>query len=109
MDSSIIPAILTYPPKGIQPIPHSVSPICFLNNENLDLILQKGPFDTPIGIEIKSAEAPTAGEVSSLYNLRKENSNARLVVLCRCKEAYTDGGIEFLPYSTGIEQLLTRT
>ena len=35
MLSSIIPAILTYPPRGNQPIPHSVSPIFFLNNEKL--------------------------------------------------------------------------
>ena len=33
MLSSIIPEILTYPPSGNQPIPHSVSPIFFLNNE----------------------------------------------------------------------------
>ena len=35
MLSSIIPAILQYPPNGNQPIPQTVSPIFFLNNENL--------------------------------------------------------------------------
>ena len=32
--SSTIPEIFTYPPSGSAPIPYSVSPIFFLNNEN---------------------------------------------------------------------------
>lgn len=75
-------------------------------NQEIDIILQKGPFSAPIGIEIKSSEAPTAKDVSSLYNLKNESSNARLVVLCRCKEPYVDEGIEFLPYRSGIEQII---
>jgi hypothetical protein len=35
MLSSIIPDILTYPPKGNQPMPYTVSPIFFLKRENL--------------------------------------------------------------------------
>jgi hypothetical protein len=33
--SSIIPEILTYPPRGNQPIPYSVSPIFFFRREYL--------------------------------------------------------------------------
>ena len=37
IDSSTIPEIFTKPPSGNQPIPHSVSPIFFLNRENQGL------------------------------------------------------------------------
>ena len=33
IDSSIIPEIFTYPPRGNHPIPYSVSPIFFLKIE----------------------------------------------------------------------------
>lgn len=75
-------------------------------NQEIDLVLQKGPFDDPIGIEIKSSKNPTAKDVSALYCLKKENKNARLIVLCQCKEAYTENNIEFFPYQRGIEKIL---
>ncbi len=77
-------------------------------NQEIDLILQRGPFDVPIGIEIKSAVAPSAEDVSSLNYLKAENKDARLIVLCRCKEFYKDKGIEFFPYQMGIEEILSR-
>lgn len=78
------------------------------SNQEIDLVLQRGPFDAPIGIEIKSALAPQAKDVSSLFHLRAENKEARLVVLCRCKEFYKDKDIEFFPYQSGIEEILVK-
>ena len=75
-------------------------------SQEIDLILQRGPFDTPIGIEIKSSLAPTAEDVSSLKYLKAENKNARLIVLCRSKEFYKEEGIEFYPYQMGIREIL---
>lgn len=74
-------------------------------NQEIDLILQRGPFDKPIGIEIKSSIAPTSKDVSSLKYLKEENEDARLIVLCRCKEFYKDGDIEFFPYQKGIDEI----
>jgi len=75
-------------------------------NQEIDLVLQRGPFDLPIGIEIKSSVAPSLADVTSLKYLKAENKNARLIVLCRCKEFYQEEGIEFYPYQKGIEEIL---
>lgn len=74
-------------------------------SKEIDLILQSGPFAAPIGVEIKSDTAPTARDVRSLFLLRTENPQARLVVLCRCRHPYEEDGIEFEPYLEGIRKL----
>jgi len=74
--------------------------------QEIDLILQKGPFEPPIGVEIKSAIVPTAKDVSTLNYLKKENPKARLVVLCRCNEPYKDEDIEFFPYQSEIQRII---
>jgi predicted AAA+ superfamily ATPase len=75
------------------------------SNKEIDLVLQSGPFATPIGVEIKSATAPTASDVRHLKLLKEENSNAKLVVLCRCKYPYEDAGILFEPFLSGIKKI----
>lgn len=75
-------------------------------NQEIDLILQSGPFSPPIGVEIKSATAPTAADVRSLKLLRNENADARLIVLCRCKHPYVEDEIEFEPYREGIMKIV---
>lgn len=76
------------------------------SQQEIDLVLQRGPFEPPIGIEIKSDVSPKAKDVQSLRYLREENKEARLLVLCRTNEPYVDEEIEFWPYITGIGQAL---
>lgn len=42
-------------------------------NQEIELVLQSGPFAVPIGVEIKSATAHSAANVQNLKLLRKKS------------------------------------
>jgi len=75
--------------------------------KEIDLILQRTPFDPPIGIEVKSASRPTPADVAPLKLLLDENSSADLRVFCTTPVPYEMDGIKFLPFVEGVKGLLT--
>jgi predicted AAA+ superfamily ATPase len=72
----------------------------------VDCILTKGPNSVPIAIEIKSDTRPTAADVRSLQSFKADNKNAELFCLCRTPRSFNDEGIQFLPWQSGILQIL---
>ena len=77
------------------------------HNIEIDLIIQQNIHTNPIAIEIKSSTFPDYKDVKNLFDIKADYPDARLVCFCRCKEAYQDKGISFLPFDKGIVEIFS--
>ncbi|KPA15668.1 ATPase AAA [Candidatus Magnetomorum sp. HK-1] len=75
------------------------------HNLEIDLIVQKNINTTPIAVEIKSSISPDYKDVKSLFDIKADYPDAKLVCICRCQEPYQDEGILFLPFVQGIKEI----
>jgi len=75
------------------------------HNLEIDLIAQKNLHSNPIAIEIKSALSPTYSDVKSLFAIKDDYPDAKLLCICRCQEPYQDQGVLFLPFVEGIMEV----
>jgi predicted AAA+ superfamily ATPase len=73
--------------------------------KEIDLILQKNPYSTPVAIEIKSATAPTLEDAKALVDFKGLYPDAKCLVVCRTPRPYKDGEIDFLPLHDAIRTL----
>lgn len=74
----------------------------------VDLVLKRGAFSSPIAIEIKSSQAPTEEDVSGLLSFGSDYPKAQLLCFCRTPRSYTRNGISFVPWKEGIKKLFNR-
>ena len=72
----------------------------------VDLVLTRGPQDTPRAIEIKSQSSPGESDLKGLRAFASENNTAELFCLCRTTHKYSLGPIQVLPWQEGIKALL---
>lgn len=71
----------------------------------VDLVLQRGRFEDPIAIEIKSGESPDEDKARSLIKFKEQFPNAKCMLFCRTPYAYEKSGVRFLPFLEGIHSL----
>jgi len=70
----------------------------------IDLVLQRNSFSTPVFIEIKSHTAPQLVDVEAPFTaIQNEFADARFLVICSTPHAYEQGKVTFLPTLEGIE------
>ena len=74
--------------------------------QEVDLVLTRGPQDTPKAIEIKSQSSPGESDLKGLRAFASENNTAELFCLCRTTHKYSLGPIQVLPWQDGIKALL---
>ena len=72
----------------------------------VDLVLTRGPQDTPKAIEIKSQSSPGESDLKGLKAFASENNRAELFCLCRTTHKYSLGAIQVLPWQEGVKALL---
>ncbi|MYH02308.1 MAG: ATP-binding protein, partial [Nitrospira sp. SB0675_bin_23] len=72
----------------------------------VDLVLTRGPNDSPRAVEIKSQASPKKSDLKGLMAFASENHTANLFCLCQTPRKYTLGSIQVLPWQKGIEILL---
>src|SRR5690606_36296256 len=86
------PAIFTYPPKGSQPIPYTVSPIFFLNKENFTSKNRKN-FSTRVLNILAGIKCPSSCNTINSDKLNKNCDNLTnmsinyyfLILMHKCK------------------------
>jgi len=74
--------------------------------DELDLIVSRGPNDTPRAVEIKSKVTPNSEDLKKLAKLSAENKNFKSYCLCQTPRAYSVGKIKVLPWHSGIKEVL---
>ena len=74
--------------------------------QEVDLVLTRGPQDTPKAIEIKSQSSPGESDLKGLRAFGSENNTAELFCLCRTTQKYSLGPIQVLPWQEGIRALV---
>lgn len=72
----------------------------------VDLVLTRGPQDTPVAIEIKSQPSPGESDLKGLSAFASENEAAKLLCLCQTPHKYSLGAIQVMPWQQGIHALL---
>lgn len=75
--------------------------------KEIDLILQRNPFSTPVAIEIKSHSSPELKDVKELLEFKKQYPDSKCFVLCQTPTSYQDSGLHFMPYLEGIPVVLS--
>jgi predicted AAA+ superfamily ATPase len=73
--------------------------------QEVDLILQKNSFATPIAVEIKTNEKPTIDDLAGLQAFKSEFPEAKLYCVCRASRPYSLGDILVVPYNDFLLQL----
>jgi predicted AAA+ superfamily ATPase len=71
----------------------------------VDVVLSRDGVRARTAIEIKSSTAPGPEEVGGLLSFQSENPNAELWCVCRTPQAYSAGGIRFLPWQDALLKL----
>lgn len=74
------------------------------NDEEIDLILNRGPYLPPIAIEIKSETAPK--EFKHLESFAQDYPNAQLYCLSNSSNTYKVGKVKVLPWESGIAEIM---
>ena len=74
----------------------------------VDLVLSRGPNDSPLAIEIKSHSSPRESELKGLLAFAQENKRARPICLCQTPRKYSLGAIEVWPWQEGVEQIMQK-
>lgn len=72
----------------------------------IDLILSRGPGDSPRAIEIKSEQFPTDKELKILNSVKEEYPSAKLFCLCNTTQRTIKKGVEILPWREGVLEVL---
>ena len=72
----------------------------------IDLILSKGPRDTPRLVEIKSKSLPDESDVQSLIKSKELIPNAKLYCLAQNTREYQIGEVVVLPWREGLSRVL---
>jgi predicted AAA+ superfamily ATPase len=72
----------------------------------VDLVIDQGIYNPPIGIEIKSKEIVDSTDLRGLAEFAKENERARCFCICRAARASAIDGITVLPWQSGITEIL---
>ena len=72
----------------------------------VDLVLMRGPTDSPRAVEIKSQASPQESDLKGLMAFASENPKASLFCLCQTPRKYTLGPVQVLPWRKGIVVLL---
>ncbi|MFH1728971.1 MAG: AAA family ATPase [Pseudomonadota bacterium] len=75
------------------------------HSQEIDLILQKNSNSDPVAIEIKSSIMPNYKDVKNLEAILEDYPKAKCYCICRCKQAYKDKNITFLPFYEGIKEI----
>jgi predicted AAA+ superfamily ATPase len=73
--------------------------------KEIDLILQRTPFSTPIAIEIKSASSPSKDDVKELVRFSEEYPETKAFVFCKTQRSYKQGRIIFINFLEGLKEL----
>jgi uncharacterized protein len=76
--------------------------------QEVDLILARGPGDTPRAIEIKSESTIEQKDLKGLLAFREEHPQSHLYCLCSTTTPYRIGEVEILPWKDGITAILSR-
>ena len=71
----------------------------------VDLILSRGAYETPVTVEIKAQPDPGESDLRSLAAFAAENPKAELICLCRTPRAYRIGPVDVLPWTDGLRRL----
>ncbi|MBI4700871.1 MAG: hypothetical protein HY744_06860 [Deltaproteobacteria bacterium] len=74
----------------------------------MDLILTRSAKDRPCAIEIKSASAPAAVDLSGLRAFCSDNPAADLYCFCQTPRAYDIDRVTVLPWREGLDALARR-
>lgn len=72
----------------------------------IDLILQKNPYTSPIAIEIKSGTAPTIDTVKQLLDFKQDYPDATCLVICRTPQPYVANGIQFCSLRDAMKHII---
>ena len=78
------------------------------SGQEVDLILARGPGDTPRAIEIKSESTIEQKDLKGLLAFREEHPQSHLYCLCATTSPYRIGEVEILPWRDGITAILSR-
>lgn len=71
----------------------------------VDLILSRGPSESPIAIEIKSKGSPMEHELHALRSFKLENKNAILYCICLSPRPYRLGDITVYPWDKAMDEI----
>jgi predicted AAA+ superfamily ATPase len=74
----------------------------------VDLLLSRGPGDTPTAIKIKSDSNPEPGSLRGLLSFRNEYPEAKLYCLCNTTADFIKDGIRFVNWRSGVREALER-
>jgi uncharacterized protein len=75
------------------------------HGNEIDLIIEKNAFSEPLAVEIKSATSPSIQDVKELVSFKQEFPNSKVIVLCNCPRAYTEGEVSFFPFLEGMTKI----
>lgn len=73
------------------------------HGQEIDLIIQKNLASAPIAIEIKSSTSPKVSDVRPLISFKEEHPDATCLVLCNTPNQYSNQGMQFVPWSKGLD------
>lgn len=71
----------------------------------VDLVVSRGAGQPLVGIEIKSTETPQSKDYSGLISFGEAHPQAKKWCFCRTPHAFSQSGVEFLPWQMGLEYL----
>jgi hypothetical protein len=72
----------------------------------IDLIISKGPRDTPRLVEIRSKNLPDEADVKPLCKAKELFPDAELFCLAQNSREYQVSGVSVLPWREGIARIL---
>lgn len=72
----------------------------------IDLILSRGPGDSPRAIEIKSEQFPSDKDLQVLNSIKDEYPSAKLFCICNTTQRSRKNGVEILPWKEGVVEVL---
>lgn len=69
----------------------------------VDFILEQG--EGLWAVEVKASAAPRLSDIRGLRSFMRDHQCRRYICVCLTPRAYSDGGVEFLPYQEYLEQI----
>jgi predicted AAA+ superfamily ATPase len=74
-------------------------------DQEVDIVLSRGPSDRPVAVEIKSRPDPQESDVRGLLAFAAENPRAELLCACRTPRPYSLGKVKVLPWEQALEKV----
>jgi predicted AAA+ superfamily ATPase len=92
--------------KAKQDLPVKVYHYRTQASQEIDLILQRNAYASPVALEIKSSALIRAVDVPEVCKFVQRYPEGRALVICPIEKSFEDSGIQFYPVREGIEVAL---